>query len=115
MTRFLLSVALVTFTAVQGLHTECWFVCDDGGRPAGGLACHRDGAAGPTLSDRHECASHAPLSALTVGRTIPGLHVAMAAFQPRGAPNDDRVPHGQRTRGFIRSPGPPDVPTPLRN
>ena len=114
-TRCLLSVALATFTAVQGLHTECWFVCDDAGRPAAGLGCHQDSAAGPTLSDNHHCANHAPLSALTVGRTGTVMHVAMAAFQPRAALNDDGEPLGQRTRGFIRSPGPPDFPTPLRN
>ena len=114
-TRFLLTVALALFAAVQGLHAECWFSCDDARRPAA-LACHQTGMPGPALSDAHDCATHAPLAALTVERTTHVvMHVSMAAFLPPASRDAGSAPLRLRTDGLFRPPGRHDLISPLRN
>ena len=113
-TRFLLTVALATFMAVQGLHAECWFSCGDG-RPAAGPACHETLPPSSVLTDAHDCAEHAPLVALNVERSVPVMPAAIAGSVVPASCLALSVPLGPRSDGFIRSSGRPDLPTPLRN
>ena len=114
-TRFLLTVALAMCAVAQSLHVECWFSCDDARRPAG-LACHQTGMPGPTLSDAHDCANHAPLAALTVERTTPVvMHLPLAAFLPPASRDTGSASRRQPTDGFFQPPGRHDLISPLRN